>query len=85
MLGVFMLLRIITPSSAFPVCVSISDCVVVRWSDLVRKDGCIVFSTFLFMRSTEFALLVCEKASSFVENQSIAAVFAAAAMEYRTY
>jgi hypothetical protein len=37
------------------------------------------------MRSTEFALLVCEKASGFVEKQSIVAVFAAAAMEYRTY
>ncbi len=85
MLGVFMLLRIITPSYGFPVCVSISGCVVVRWSDLVRKDGCIVFSNFLFMRSTEFALLVCGKASSFVEKQSIVAVFAAAAMEYRTY
>jgi hypothetical protein len=85
MLGVFMLLRIITPSSGFPVCVSISGCVVVRWSDLARKDGFIVFSNFLFMRSTEFALLVCEKVSSFVEKQSIVAVFAAGAMEYRTY
>jgi hypothetical protein len=85
MLGVFMLQRIITPSSGFSVYVSISGCVVVRWSDLVRKDGFIVFSNFLFMRVTEFALLVCEKASSLVEKQSIAAVFAAAAMDYRTY
>jgi hypothetical protein len=53
--------------------------VVVRWSDLARKDGFIVFSNFLFMRSTEFALLVCEKVSSFVEDQSIATVFAATA------
>jgi hypothetical protein len=57
----------------------------VRWSDLVGKDGCIVFSKILFMRVTEFALLVCEKAFSFAEKQSIAAVFAAAAMDYRTY